>query len=189
MKASAFYCLFSHLSGSLTMNKSLWLRWKSSKLCNTSNCNQIWIHIHLAPCLPFQSQHCPSKRITTCNQSSKSIISTFYAEFRNSLLVLVQLFIWTSKGHKLPQLSSLSIVLVPGHTSSNSRVLPGEYASSDISFPPSSWFSSTSVTPPPNFQYRFCDFNCICISYRKWCLKYDVMVWTGLNLFWRNNDT
>ena len=86
-KTFAFYYLYSHLSGSLTMNKSLWLRWKSSKLCNTSNCNQIWIHIHLAPCLPFQMQICPSKHIAFGNQSSKSLTSNFHTEFRNSLPV------------------------------------------------------------------------------------------------------
>jgi len=113
MKTSAFYCLCCHLSGSLTKNKSLWLEWKYSKLCDTPNCNKIWIHIHIAPCLPFQSKHSPSKHITILNQSSKSTTSTFYTEFRSSVLVIVQLLIWASKGHKHPQLSSLTVLLVP----------------------------------------------------------------------------
>ena len=55
-KKGAFYCLYSYISGSLTKNRSFWLGWKFSKLCDTSNCNKIWIHTHLAPCPPFQTQ-------------------------------------------------------------------------------------------------------------------------------------
>jgi len=93
--------------------QNLCLGWKFSKLCYTSNCNKIWIRIHLAPCLPFKKQTYPSKHIACCNQSSKSLISNFYTEFRNSFPVLVQLLQSSLKGHELPQLSSFAIKLVP----------------------------------------------------------------------------
>ena len=92
MKSDAFYCLYSHLSGSLTTNRCLWLGWKFSKLCDTSNCIKIWIRSYLAPC-----KQCPSKLIAFCNQSTKSATSNFYAGFRNSLPVLVQLLSPASK--------------------------------------------------------------------------------------------
>ena len=71
------------------------------------------IRIHLALCLPFQMQTCPSKHIAFCKKSSKSFIRNFYTEFRNSLPVLVQLLQSSLKGHELPQLSSFNIRLVP----------------------------------------------------------------------------
>ena len=65
-------------------------------LCDTSNYKKIWIGTHLASYLPFQTQF-RSKLIAFSHQSTISTTSNFYAEFRNSLLVLVQLHSRTSK--------------------------------------------------------------------------------------------
>ena len=51
-----FYCLYSHLSGSLTTIRSILLGWKSQILCVMLNCKKMWTCTYLAPYLPFQTQ-------------------------------------------------------------------------------------------------------------------------------------
>ena len=51
----AFYCLWSHLSGSLMTNRIFCLRWKFQNWSDTSNSDKMWMDTQLAPCLPFQT--------------------------------------------------------------------------------------------------------------------------------------
>ena len=116
----------------------------------------------------FKRKQFPSKLIAFCNQSTKSTTSKFYAEFRNSLSVFVQLLSRASKVtnfHVSPNtVSYQSLALSPvTHlpcqvkmgivTSLLSSLLVQQHIRKLISF-----FV---------FLYKFCDLNCISISYRK----------------------
>jgi len=80
----------------------------------------------------FSNAQFPSKLIAFFIQPTKSTTSNFYAEFRNSLPVLVQLLSRASKAtnfHNCPPQYHTS----PSPVSSSAPLLPGEDGSSDVS--------------------------------------------------------
>jgi hypothetical protein len=109
MKKSAFYCLHSNLSGSLTLDRSFRPGWTFKHCATRQTATKFGYVLILLLAFLFKREQCPSKFIAFCNQSTKSTTSNFYAEFRNSLPLLVQLLSRSSKAtnfHSCPLLVS-----------------------------------------------------------------------------------
>ena len=112
----------------------------------------------------IRPKYFPSKHITFCIQYNESSSSHFYAEFRNFLPLLVQSSL---KEHELPQLSSLSNILVPA-------LFPGTPLSLQVKtglvmfFSSICWYNSASVSFIfSHFLHKLCHFYLICLSCRK----------------------
>jgi len=121
MKTGAFCCFYSNLWGSLTTNRSFWLGWKFWKLCDTSNCNKIWI---LLLAFLFKAQF-PSKLTAFATSPLKPQPVT---SMQNSEILSRYLFSYSVAPQRLPTSAS---VLPQYHTSpcpisSNAPLLPGE---------------------------------------------------------------
>ena len=120
------------------------------KLCDTSNCNKIWTHTHLAPCLPFLLLAFLFKRSFLPNSSHFALNLQPGTSMKNSEILSRYLSNYSVEPQR-PPTSAAFLPQYPCPVSSNAPLLPGADGSSDVSS--ICWFYSASVSLNSFFHF------------------------------------